>query len=123
MEACELRRFGGFNLAALRMEGWFKDMLCERLAGDHYALYRQLDASSSTERVALALAAFCAGTATGAGGTLRVELNQGDLAESVGMTRETVNRCLKRLEAAGLLETERGSVLVYDLAALRDWED
>ncbi len=127
VEACTLRRVGAFNLAALRREPWFRDFACGLLARQCCGLFSQLESPSATGRVARAVAAACAGLwpagGAGAGGTLRLELAQSELAESAGLTRETVNRCLKRLEAAGLLETGRGCTLVYDLAGLRAWED
>ena len=57
------------------------------------------------------------------GKTLRLELGQAELAESTGLTRETVNRSLARLERAGIVETERGAVLVYDIEGLRTYEE
>ena len=53
--------------------------------------------------------------------TVHLALTQAELAAAAGLARETVNRVLGRLEAAGFVETGRGEVLVYDLEGLRDW--
>jgi len=53
--------------------------------------------------------------------TVHLALTQVELAAASGLARETVNRVLGRLEAAGFVETGRGEVLVYDLEGLRDW--
>jgi CRP-like cAMP-binding protein len=46
-----------------------------------------------------------------------VRLTQNDLADSVGLSRETVNRQLKLLERLGLIIVGRGEV------AIPDWEN
>lgn len=51
---------------------------------------------------------------------LQLRLSQEDLAGSIGAARETVSLALGRLREAGALETRRGSVIVHDIAVLRD---
>jgi CRP-like cAMP-binding protein len=48
-----------------------------------------------------------------------VPLNQTGLAELAGVTRPTANRVLRRLEAEGIVELNRGRVTVRDPSALR----
>jgi len=120
---CTLRRFGHYNLAALLREPWFKELALGVLARSLYCVYGAMEASNATERVARALAARSTVQADADAKTLRLELGQAELAESTGLTRETVNRSLARLERAGIVETERGAVLVYDIEGLRTYEE
>lgn len=120
VEACELRKISLYNLAALRREPVFVELAAGLMARSHYELYGQLEAVSAAERVARAVAAACSGKE---GPTVSLELSQSALADSLGLSRETVNRCLKRLEDAGFLETARGCLLVYDVDGLKAWED
>jgi CRP/FNR family transcriptional regulator, cyclic AMP receptor protein len=55
------------------------------------------------------------------GGTSRGEISctQEEIAEAVGVTRETVNRHLGRLQEEGLVRVGRGSVRVIAMDALR----
>ena len=130
VESSELRRFGRYNLFELLKEPRLKDLALGVLAREHYFLHDRLDASSATEKVARVVCArsgvpaspATAGEA-GEAGTLRLAMTQGDIAEASGLARETVNRCLRRLEEAGLLETSRGEILVYDLRGLRAYEE
>jgi CRP-like cAMP-binding protein len=126
VEAARLRRFGRFNLLELLRDGAAKDLVLNALAREAYLLYGKLDAAGAAERVARAVAARASSRSAeeaGEGGTIRIACTQAELAESAGCTRETVNRCLRRLEAAGLVETERGGLLVYDLAGLRSYSE
>jgi len=129
VEAAVLRRVGRFNLLELLREDAMKDLVLGALARENYLLYGRLDATGAIERVARAVAARAGsgvpggGPAREAGGTIRIACTQADLAESAGLTRETVNRCLRRLEEAGLVETERGGLLVYDLEGLRSYSE
>lgn len=45
--------------------------------------------------------------------------SQGDFASIVGMSRNTVGRVFRTLRTAGVLSTDRGVVIVHDLARLR----
>lgn len=50
-----------------------------------------------------------------------IELNQEDIAEFAGLTRQSVNHILKELTAEGLLKTSYGRVEVKDFTALRQF--
>jgi len=124
VEPSRLLRLSRRNFFELLREPAFKELVLRELALEHYLLHAQLDAAGAAERVARALAgrAGLAGTGGGAG-TIRLDLTQEELADSAGLTRETVNRALRRLERLGYLETGRGEILVYDLDGLRNYED
>jgi CRP/FNR family cyclic AMP-dependent transcriptional regulator len=53
-------------------------------------------------------------------GAVRLDapLTQSDLAAMIGATRQSVNKLLGEFEAAGLIKTERDSILIPNLAAL-----
>ncbi|HTX71598.1 MAG TPA: Crp/Fnr family transcriptional regulator, partial [Rectinemataceae bacterium] len=126
VEASVLRRIGRYNLAELLREAWFKDLALHVLAREQYLLYDQLDSAGAIERVARALVSrsgvgFAEGPDSRA--TLRIPTTQAELAGMTGLSRETVNRSLRRLESLGFLETSRGEILVYDLPGLRAYED
>ena len=48
-----------------------------------------------------------------------VGVSQADLAQMLGVTREAVNKQLRRLAAAGLCRQERGAIAVLSLSGLR----
>lgn len=138
VEACELERVSRYNFFELLREACFKDLVIAELARGNCLLHGAMGAAGADERVARAMVAACEGTAGAAGsiaagnalgvaaagraqGTIRLALTQGELAASAGLARETVNRVLGRLEAAGFVETGHGEILVYDLEGLRDW--
>jgi CRP-like cAMP-binding protein len=60
------------------------------------------------------------------GGSTRIPVTRRDIAELVGTTVETSIRVLSRLKAQGLVDSQRGWVIVNDLEALREaaneWE-
>jgi CRP-like cAMP-binding protein len=47
-----------------------------------------------------------------------VEISQEDLATTTGMSRQSANKALKRLEDAGLIERRYGAVILADPARL-----
>lgn len=49
-----------------------------------------------------------------------VKLNNSEMAEMIGATRESVNRMLSDMKKAGVIDTDSGHVLIKDLAYLRD---
>lgn len=119
VEASTLRRFGRRNFFELLREPEFKDLVLGELAREHYLVHSALMPAGADEVVARAIAGMAGASAAGATGTIRLALTQSELAEAAGLARETVNRSLRRLEEAGLVETGRGEILVYDLGGLR----
>lgn len=55
---------------------------------------------------------------TDASGKVSVPLKEGDLARHSGLARETVNRSLQALKAAGLVEVNHRGFVLLDVAAL-----
>jgi CRP-like cAMP-binding protein len=53
-----------------------------------------------------------------AGGAIRLALSQGEVAAIFGVSRQTLNTALKRLEAAGLIEVGFRELLIPDAARL-----
>jgi CRP-like cAMP-binding protein len=47
-----------------------------------------------------------------------VPIKEGELARLSGMARETVNRTLQGLKAAGLVEVTRSGFVLHDMRAL-----
>lgn len=58
------------------------------------------------------------GTQTGEGTRIDVKLSQENLGQMLGATRESINKGLKSLEQAGLVETRAGYISVLDMNAL-----
>lgn len=75
---------------------------------------------SPTQQVARRLALMAEGYGARQGQTERVlQVSQAQLAQMLGLSRQTVNQALKALEAAGQIRCGRGQLLVLDLAALQ----
>ncbi|WP_406282845.1 Crp/Fnr family transcriptional regulator [Embleya sp. NBC_00896] len=71
-------------------------------------------------RVARALADRTVG---GADGSCVIRTTQQELADAIGVSRESVVRALRVLHESGLVETRRGSIRIPDPPALREWAD
>ncbi|MEU7580173.1 Crp/Fnr family transcriptional regulator [Streptomyces sp. NPDC041068] len=56
-------------------------------------------------------------------GAITVQVNQHELAAAAGASRESVVRCLRAMQHAGLVSTGRGHTVVLDLAGLRTWAE
>lgn len=94
-----------------------------RLASYHLqlALIALLDAGARTPlaRVAHRLALMVEGYGDHAHRKRVVAIRQESLAATLALSRQTVNRLLKRLEAAGHIAIRYGEIEILDLAALR----
>jgi CRP-like cAMP-binding protein len=55
------------------------------------------------------------------GNRTSLRISQEELAQLVGLPRQRVNQALKRLEKAGLLQTEYGGITALDLDGLRTY--
>lgn len=47
-----------------------------------------------------------------------IPLKEGDIARHAGLTRETINRELKKLKVAGLVAIDRRGIIVFDMSKL-----
>lgn len=74
------------------------------------------------QRTARLLALLCRLEEGAGSGPVLLPLSQEDLAGMLGLSRQTANRALRRLEAAGLVRRGYGGVEVRDRAALERFE-
>jgi len=84
------------------------------LARSIYSLHTRVEVTRSSDRLGRWLA-----DRVEAGGPT-IEGTQDEIAAAVGLTRETVNRHLGRLQGLGLVRVDRGRVTVLDTAGLRN---
>lgn len=52
-----------------------------------------------------------------------IPMTHQDIANTIGTTRETVNRLLNQLRKEGIVEMSRSGFVIHDLEALRHWAD
>jgi CRP/FNR family transcriptional regulator, cyclic AMP receptor protein len=52
-----------------------------------------------------------------------VSLSQAELGELIGLSRQSINAALKRLDAEGLIRAEYGGVAICDLGALQAYQE
>ena len=53
----------------------------------------------------------------------KIQLSQRELANMVGGTRESVNKCLRNWQRAGLVRISEGSIIISDRRALENIAD
>ncbi|MBP8246253.1 MAG: Crp/Fnr family transcriptional regulator [Phenylobacterium sp.] len=87
------------------------------IAGFHRAS-QTVVAQSLTQPILVRLARTLAGAAR-TGGSDTVRLRQEDLAAMIGVSRPTINKALKQLEARGLIEVAYRQIVVRDAAGLQ----
>ncbi len=51
-------------------------------------------------------------------GTRKLKINESDLASRAGLSRETVNREMRKIKRVGMVRIEKNTIIVPDLAAL-----
>jgi CRP/FNR family transcriptional regulator, cyclic AMP receptor protein len=86
--------------------------LITAISRDSYLLHSRIELNRPGSR----LAAFIMRNTTSEGAAL--EMTQEEMAAAVGLTRETVNRHLRRLEAEGTIVLGRGQLRIVDRSAL-----
>jgi cAMP-binding proteins - catabolite gene activator and regulatory subunit of cAMP-dependent protein kinases len=109
----------GFALAS--RERCFEALVARALAAEILALHSFIADESPTEKIAAYLLARRARIA--GADKPRVAVTQGELAQAIGVTRETVNKKLGDLEARGLVRALRGQIEVVDWDALAELRD
>ena len=72
-------------------------------------------------RVAGVLTQLAAETRSGEGGEVTIRMNQADLAQLAGTSRESVSRFLADLERAGVVRSGRGRVTIVDSGKLGNY--
>ena len=118
---CALIVFSRRTVLALLEQNWrltetVLKLLCARLrrADERMADLAFFDLPERLAKVVLARAM------RGPNGQYRVSDAQGVLAEMVGGSRETVNRCLHRWEREGLVALHEGRIYLLDREAISD---
>ena len=81
-----------------------------------------LDLEHRIAKQLLKLAAIHDLESTADGGTLKLELTQQELAEAVGVSRESVNKQLSAFAKDGWLRVARGAITILERARLRAYE-
>lgn len=71
-----------------------------------------------SQPIPVRLARTLAGMVRAAGGS-SVEIRQADVAAMIGVSRQTLNKALKRMEAAGVIALEYARITVVDAEGLR----
>lgn len=124
---CELLAFPAEEFMELaRSEPAILSEVCDRvIAALEKSQEKSLSLGRKTaqERIAEFLVAKAAriGMSQGDGCAMRLPMSRRDIADSLGLTNETVSRQFAELRNLGLVETSgRSMVLIKDLNALRD---
>lgn len=85
--------------------------------------YGARTAKARLSRVLLDLAGRYGVTLATPSGAVAVNMNQQELAGAAGTSRESVVRCLRAMQADGVVATSRGRTVVLDLERLREQAD
>jgi CRP/FNR family transcriptional regulator, cyclic AMP receptor protein len=112
-EECRFQSFSAANLANAVRDAAASRAVIEALSLEIASLHRFIADSDAQGKIL----SFLLSRRLGVGLPLersRVILTQNALAESVGLTRETVNRQLKELEDLGLVTRGRGEIAITD---------
>lgn len=101
--------------------------LTQKLSIELGDAYRQIFGAAfkpAVERLAEVLLALCPshGQPVSEGIELNTNMCQNELADLAGMSRRNLNRALSALRGKGLIECHRRSIVVHDLAALRNFQ-
>jgi len=118
---CAALSFSRYSLGLASSRGPFAAVVSRALARELLALHSYIEDEGPEERIVsflLLRRKELAGL-----GNSGVTVTQEGIARSIGATRETVNKRLKRLEASGLLRTLRGRIEVLDWEALASRRD
>jgi len=97
------------------------ELLCERIRTDTVRLseYAFLDLRARLAKKLHDLA-ISHGLETDHGLRLGIKLSQSDLAQTLGVTRETVNKQIQAWTRIGLLRNEQGRITIRDMARLKE---
>lgn len=102
------------------MEPSFGDAICSLLASQVLTLTRHV-AGAHLDHCSVRLARILVQTACPDGDNLpSVKLPQAELASMLGKSRQTANKLLKRFAQIGIVRLSYGSVIVLDLARLKN---
>jgi CRP-like cAMP-binding protein len=97
------------------MKGYFLRALARRL----YTLHGRIGLTNPLARLVHYLLSECA-VSEGTQGPPVVRGTQEEIAEAIGVTRETINKHLGYLQARGFVEIGRGEIALLDADGMRD---
>ena len=115
MESSRVLGFGQLAFGRLRQNASCAEWLLAELARQQYTLHARVELAQPGQRVARWLLGRCGD------GRSPIHCTQDELGQAIGLSRETVNRHLGRLQLDGLVSLGRGCVTVLDPAALAAW--
>ena len=101
------------HLPALLELNNFRRYMVASLARGYYTLHNTLSAPGSLELIARYLKRNFAKTNT-------IVVTQEEIAQAVGITRETVSKHLNHLQKEGTLTLNRGRIIINDLSSLEN---
>lgn len=120
-EETEILAMTPYNFSVLAARAEFSPFLTGSLAAESLALHSWLLGGGPRERIIawlLSRKRTIAGVANSS-----VAATQAEIARSLGLSRETVNKYLARLEAEGFLSTGRAEISIPDWDALERSRD
>ena len=96
------------------------EVLCSRLrdTDQHIAEIALLELPARLAKVLLRMARVDATSAPGRKQEVRIQLSQRELGNFVGAARESVNKCLRDWQRAGIVRIEIGQIAIADRATL-----
>ncbi len=110
---CELAAFSRAGLLQLMELPGVQHSLLRELARRYYTLHARMELKTPRDRIVRLLVERCGGSPG------EIACTQEEIAEAIGVTRETVNRHLGELAAEGLVRIGRGVLQVPDPSRLR----
>jgi CRP-like cAMP-binding protein len=113
-EHCTLAAFNRTGLGRLLGLPGMRESLLKEMARRYYVLHARIELVQPLDRLVHFLLERGAGQ-----GDREVACTQEEIAEAIGVTRETVNRHLQRLQDDGLVRVGRGAVTIVDPEAIR----
>jgi CRP/FNR family cyclic AMP-dependent transcriptional regulator len=116
-EHCTLAVFGRVGLGRLLEIATVRTFLLREMAKRYCTLHARIELVQPLDRLVRFLLEHASAAAGLAG---EVACTQEEIAGAIGVTRETVNRHLQRLQDDGLVRVARGSVTVVDAERLRE---
>lgn len=121
-EECRALSFTRINLELALREPAASRTILSALAAEIVWTHRILADEDALGKLLTYLLSHRNGTVNGMERSC-IRRTQTAVAEAVGLTRETVNRQLKELEARGVLTTARGEIAIPDWAKLEAFAD
>ena len=113
-ESCSLAHIARTSFDRLLAIGTLREFFLREMARRYYVLHSRLELATPMDRLVGYLLERCTGDEP-----LSLSVTQEELAEAIGVSRETVNHHLALLGERGAVKSGRGLVEVPDPGALR----